>query len=36
MNAKKTITNDNPTVLAMKAVNSAAEEGLKRPRADTT
>lgn len=35
MNAKNTITNDNSTVLAMKAVNSAAEEGENRPRADT-
>lgn len=36
MNAKNTITNDSSTVLAMKAVNSAAEEGENRPRADTT
>jgi hypothetical protein len=36
INAKNTITKDNSTVLAIKAVNSAAEEGEKRPRADTT
>jgi hypothetical protein len=36
INAKNTITKDNSTVLAMKAVNSAAEEGENRPRADTT
>lgn len=36
MKARKTITKDNSTVLAMKAVNSAAEEGENLPRADTT
>jgi len=29
------MTNVNSTVLAMKAVNRAAEDGEKRPRADT-
>lgn len=36
MKARKTMTKDNSTVLAMKAVKRAADEGEKRPRADTT
>lgn len=36
MKARLTMTNVNSTVLAMNAVKSAAEEGVKRPRVETT